>query len=77
MVWRMTSQLALALVLLVMGALFIALAIAPLAFVDRFEFWHDQAQWFRANRVGSVVGRAIWGGFGLFLCVIAVVVVIR
>lgn len=73
----MTSSQALALLLVVVGASFVALGMAPLAFFDRFEFWHDQGQWFRANRIGSIVGRVIWGGFGLFLWVIAVVVVTR
>jgi hypothetical protein len=73
----MTSPQALALLLLVMGALFVALGVAPLAFFDRIEFWHDQAKWFRANRTGSIVGRALWGGFGLFVWVMAVVVVLR
>jgi len=73
----MTSPQALALLLLVMGALFVVLGIAPLALFDRFEFWHNQAQWVRANRIGSIVGRAIWAAVGLFLWVMAVVLVIR
>jgi hypothetical protein len=71
----MTSPQALALLFFVMGALFVALGVAPLAIFDRFEFWHHQAEWFRANRTGSMVGRLIWGGFGLFLWAIAVVAV--
>lgn len=77
MVWQMTDPQALALVLLLTGAFFVALGLAPLAVFDRFEFWRDQARWFRANKTGSIVGRAIWGGFGLFLWVMAVVVVVR
>jgi hypothetical protein len=73
----MTDFQALALVLLLLGGCFVLLAIAPLVVFDRFEFWSSQAQWFRSNKIGSIVGRVLWGAFGLFLWVMAGAVLLR
>ena len=73
----MTDFQALALLLVLMGGFFVVLAIAPLAVFDRFEFWSNQARWFRSNKIGSLVGRVLWGAFGLFLWVMAGVVLLR
>jgi hypothetical protein len=73
----MTDFQALALLLVLMGGFFVVLAIAPLAVFDRFEFWSNQAQWFRSNKIGSLVGRVLWGAFGLFLWVMAAVVLLK
>ena len=73
----MANFQALAVVLAAVGAFFVALAIAPLSIFDRFQFWNRQAQWFRANRAGSIVARLIWGGFGLFLWAFAGLVLVQ
>ena len=59
------------------GGFFIVLGIAPLAVFDRFELWERQARWFRANKIGSLVGRTTWGAFGLLLWVMAGLVLFR
>jgi len=73
----MSDNQALALLLVLAGGFFVVLAIAPLAVFDRFEFWSHQAQWFRSNKIGSLVGRVLWGAFGLFLWLMAGVALLR